>query len=209
MSNSLAPRRRSGERVRVRGIRQHSPGIYKMDGRGIYLLTGEQFTKSRISIMKNLIPFLAACLIASALLAGPSAPPVFQLRLALDTPSADSQPMPLITTDHDYTFTNLLYIQKTVLLDQTALKSVKQGKDARGQPMISIALTEAGAKQFAEVTRENIHKRLAIIIHGRIRSAPVIAAEISGGAFQISGSTLGKQEAQDLATEINSALHNK
>jgi preprotein translocase subunit SecD len=160
--------------------------------------------------MRKLIPVITAGLIASAaLLAGPSAPPVFQMRLALDTPSGDSEPMTLITKDRDNTFTNVLYIQKTVLLDQTSLKSAKPDKDGLGNPVISITLTEDGSKQFAEVTRQNIHKRLAIIINGKLREAPVIGSEIPGGVIQIAGSTLGKKEAQDLAREINGALGRK
>ena len=131
--------------------------------------------------------------------------PVFQMRLALDNPSADSEQMTLITKSQDDTFTNVLNVQKTVLLDQTALQSAKSSTDASGQAVIEIKFTRDGAKRFAEVTRENIHKRLAIIIDGQLYEAPVIQTEILGGEGQLSGS-FSKEEARELAAKINESL---
>jgi preprotein translocase subunit SecD len=159
--------------------------------------------------MKKLIQSIAVCIIASlAVAADSSAAPVFQMRLVLDTPSGDSEPMTLITKNKNNTYTNVLNVQKTVLLDHTALKSAKPGADALGQPVIEIAFTDAGANRFAQVTRQNIHKRLAIIIDGQICEAPMIAMEVTGGTAQISGS-FSKQEAKDLAGKINGALTKK
>jgi hypothetical protein len=159
-----------------------------------------------IDTMKKLIPLIVACLIVSAaIVAGSSTPPVFQIRLVLDTPSGDSEPMTLVTKYGDNINTDVLNIQKKVLLDQTALKSAKPGQDGLGQPVIYIDLTHAGAKQFAEMSRQNIHKRLAIIINGQICQAPFVQTEISGGKIQISG-RFSKQEVEDLAGKISEAL---
>jgi preprotein translocase subunit SecD len=91
------------------------------------------------------------------------------------------------------------------LLNQTALKSAKAAKDALGQSVIEITFTEVGAKQFAEITRENLNKRLAIIIYGQVCQAPIIRTEVTGGKAQISGAFSNK-EAKMLARKIAESL---
>jgi SecD/SecF fusion protein len=99
-----------------------------------------------------------------------------------------------------------LYVQKKVLLDQTDLKSASViTNQPAGKPWIQITFTDAGAKRFAKVTRQNIGKRLAIIIDGRLYSAPTIKSEIRGGKAEINGNFSGT-EAQDLATRINQSV---
>jgi preprotein translocase subunit SecD len=127
------------------------------------------------------------------------------MRLALDTPSANTEPMTLITKNKDNTYSDVLNVQKTVLLNQTALQSAKSSTDALGQAVIEINFTGDGGKRFAEVTRQKMHKRLAIIIDGQLYEAPVIQMEISGGKALISGS-FSKQEARELAAKINESL---
>ena len=63
-------------------------------------------------------------------------------------------------------------------------------------------------QRFAEVTRENIGRRLAIIVDGRICSAPVIQGEISGGKAQITGN-FSEKEAKELAAKISFAITEK
>lgn len=136
------------------------------------------------------------------------AAPVFQMRLADEAPSGNSERMSYVTHYDQHTVTNVYYVQKTVLLDETALKSATPGKDALGHGIIDITFTDAGAKRFAEVTRQNLHKRLAIIIDGQILEAPMVQSEILGGKAQISGS-FSKGETRDLARKINEAVKRK
>jgi preprotein translocase subunit SecD len=74
-----------------------------------------------------------------------------------------------------------------------------------GKPRLQITFTDAGAKQLAEVTHQNIGKRLAIIIDGRLYSAPTIKSEIRGGQAEITGN-FSETEAQDLAAKINQSV---
>ena len=67
---------------------------------------------------------------------------------------------------------------------------------------IGFTLTPAGQKQFAEITRANIGRRLAIVIYGKIISAPRINSEISSGNGQISGN-FKAEEAARLATILS------
>ena len=74
-----------------------------------------------------------------------------------------------------------------------------------GESRIQITFTDAGAKRFAKVTHQNMGKRLAIIIDGRLYSAPTVKSEVRGGQAEISGN-FSESEAQDLATKINQSV---
>ena len=131
---------------------------------------------------------------------------VFQFRLVLNAPSAKADPMTVVQQGADAKAAQTLYIQKKVLLDQTDLMSASViTNQPAGKPRIQITFTDAGAKRFAKVTRQNIGKRLAIIIDGRLYSAPMIKSEIRGGQAEISGN-FSEPEAQDLATKINQSV---
>lgn len=54
-------------------------------------------------------------------------------------------------------------------------------------PSIALELTDEGAKLFAEITKENVGKRLAVYLDGAPISAPVVQEEITGGKAQITG----------------------
>ena len=70
-----------------------------------------------------------------------------------------------------------------------------------GKIAVSFQLTGDGTKKFADVTKNNRNRRLAIIIDNKIRSAPNIDEPIYSGRAQISGS-FSEQEAKDLALVI-------
>ena len=55
------------------------------------------------------------------------------------------------------------------------------------------------------LTKENLNKRLAIVLDGHLYSAPVIRSEISEGKAQITGS-FTEEEARELAAKINNAI---
>ncbi|HOW36272.1 MAG TPA: protein translocase subunit SecD [Candidatus Omnitrophota bacterium] len=56
-----------------------------------------------------------------------------------------------------------------------------------GEPRISLGLTAAGAKTFAELTQNNVGERLAIVLDGEVLSAPNIREPILSGDAEISG----------------------
>jgi RNA polymerase sigma factor (sigma-70 family) len=135
-----------------------------------------------------------------------AAPSVFQFRLVLNAPSAKADPMTIVQPDADAKAAETLYVQKKVLLDQTDLKSASViTNQPAGKLRIDITFTDAGAKRFAKVTRQNIGKRLAIIIDGRLYSAPTIRAEIRDGKAEVSGN-FSEAEANDLAAKINQSV---
>lgn len=72
-----------------------------------------------------------------------------------------------------------------------------------GTPQVSLQLTGEGAKLFAEITRKNIGKLVAIYLDGVPISIPVVQNEIPDGRAVISGK-FTPQEAKLLATRLNS-----
>ena len=143
--------------------------------------------------------------LAPANAAESSTPAVFQLRLVADTPTANSEDMAVIDQRKNAGQQERLSVEKTVLIDQTGVKSATVRKDPLGQPQIEVSFTERGKKRLAEVTRDSLGKRLAIVINGKLYSAPKILSEISGGMAMISGN-FTESEAKDLAGKINAAL---
>ncbi len=134
-------------------------------------------------------------------------PPFFQIRLVVDGPADDAEKMidQSINQATDQVYSQVLFVQKAILLDQTAIQSAQVEKDALGHRVIDITFTDAGRKQFAQITREHLHQRLAIVIDGKVATAPVIQSEISGGTCQITGS-FSEAEAQALTAKINEAI---
>ncbi|MEF8750887.1 MAG: protein translocase subunit SecD, partial [Candidatus Accumulibacter necessarius] len=70
------------------------------------------------------------------------------------------------------------------------------------EPAVHLTLDSAGARIFKDVTRDNVGKRMAIVLiekgKGEVVTAPVIRAEIGGGRVQISG-RMSTMEANDTA----------
>jgi len=113
------------------------------------------------------------------LAAQPNKPAPFQLQLVLDGPGENSMPM---TNNASGAGGETLRVQKTPLLDYTAISSATVTRNqSSGAPEISIEFSEEGKELFAAVTKENINRRLAIVLDGQLYSAPVIRSEISGG----------------------------
>ena len=93
-------------------------------------------------------------------------------------------------------------VKRDVLLTGENLTDAQAGFDDTQQPAVHLTLDAKGARIFRDVTRENINKRMAIILfekgRGEVVTAPVIRSEIGGGRVQISGS-MSTMEATDTA----------
>ena len=91
-----------------------------------------------------------------------------------------------------------LLLEKKVELTGSGLKDAYVGIDNNGLPEVRLEFNRKGAGRFAKITGANIEKRLAIVLDGKVFSAPVIRDRIPGGKAQISG-RFTMQEAKDLA----------
>ncbi|OGI07807.1 MAG: protein-export membrane protein SecD [Candidatus Margulisbacteria bacterium GWF2_35_9] len=92
-------------------------------------------------------------------------------------------------------------ILKKTVMSGNELKWAGPGVDEYGKPLVNIEFTPEGAKKFADVTRRNVGKPLAILLDGTIISAPNINGPIPGGKAQISGS-FSLEEVQDLVVKL-------
>ena len=81
--------------------------------------------------------------------------------------------------------------------DAIADANVRRGDQLEGL-YVELALNSVGSTAFDRLTAENVGRRLAIILDGRVYSAPVIQERISGGIASITGN-FNFQEARDLA----------
>ena len=94
-------------------------------------------------------------------------------------------------------------VKKQVVLTGENLTDAQPGFDSQTQePTVNLTLDSKGSRIFRDVTRENVNKRMAIILFekgkGEVVTAPVIRAEIGGGRVQISG-RMTTAEANDTA----------
>ncbi len=96
-----------------------------------------------------------------------------------------------------------IIVLRQVVLTGDNLTDAQPGFDSQTQePVVNLTLDAKGARVFRDVTRENVGKRMAIVLFekgkGEVVTAPVIRSEISGGRVQISG-RMTTQEANDQA----------
>ncbi|MGP1360293.1 protein translocase subunit SecD [Campylobacter sp.] len=97
------------------------------------------------------------------------------------------------------------YVVKNIpVLDGSMLTDAKVAFSQQNNlPIINFTLNSEGARIFGDFTGANVGKRLAIVLDGKVYSAPVINERIGGGSGQISGGfTL--DEAHDVAIALRS-----
>ena len=91
-----------------------------------------------------------------------------------------------------------LIVQKTPLLYGQNLTDAQQTFENGAQPVVAFKFDNIGARKFGDATAKNVGRRFAIVLDGKIISAPVIKDAILGGSGIISGS-FTVQSASDLA----------
>lgn len=96
-----------------------------------------------------------------------------------------------------------IMVKKRVELTGERLTDAQPGFDGQtNEPAVHLTLDSTGSRTFKELTRENVGKRMAILLFergkGEVITAPVIRTEIGGGRVQISG-RMTTQEANETA----------
>jgi len=94
-------------------------------------------------------------------------------------------------------------VHEIPILDGGMLTDAHVGFDQNNRPLINFSLNAEGAEIFGDFTGKNVGKRLAVVLDGKVYSAPVINERIGGGSGQISGS-YSVMEAKDLAIALRS-----
>lgn len=130
-----------------------------------------------------------------------------QLRLVEDSPSAmaaiASGTVPFGMEAFQDTNGQTILLRRQVLLTGENLQDARAGRNPQTQqPTVNLSLDDNGARIFRETTRNNIGKRIAIVLfennRGQVVTAPVIRSEIPNGQVEISGS-MSLPEAADTA----------
>ncbi|TBH21536.1 protein translocase subunit SecD [Thermus thermamylovorans] len=89
------------------------------------------------------------------------------------------------------------------LLTGADLADARAVFDPFGRPQVSLTFTPEGARRFEEVTRANIGRQLAVVLDGKVYTAPVIRQAITGGQAVIEG-LASLEEASEIALVLRS-----
>ncbi len=89
-------------------------------------------------------------------------------------------------------------VERDAMLTGEDVADARPAFDQMNQAYVTLTFNNAGGKIFERVTSENVGKRMAIVLDGKVYSAPVIRERIAGGRASISGN-FTTAEAQDLA----------
>ncbi len=92
----------------------------------------------------------------------------------------------------------LLEKQAVLAGDALANATVTFSQSEFNEPVVALKFNAEGAKKFAEITTNNVGKRLAIVLDGKVQSAPRIKEPIPSGEAVITG-RFAVEQAQDLA----------
>jgi len=87
-------------------------------------------------------------------------------------------------------------------LEGEVITNAKDGFD-QSKPIVSMQMNIEGTRIWADLTRKNLHRAIAVVLDDVVYTAPEIQSEITGGNSQISGH-FTIEETKDLANTLNS-----
>ena len=88
-------------------------------------------------------------------------------------------------------------------LEGDVIVDAKDEFDNFGHPCVSMSMNNEGARLWAQLTKQNVGKAIAIVLDGVVYSAPRVNGEISGGNSQITGN-FTIEDTKDLANTLKS-----
>jgi preprotein translocase subunit SecD len=94
-----------------------------------------------------------------------------------------------------------IVVQKRALVSGEMLSNAQATFDQYGAPAVSFTFDSIGARRFADVTKNNVGKRFAVVLDNTVITAPVIQEPIPNGQGIITGS-FTTQSASDLALQL-------
>lgn len=91
-----------------------------------------------------------------------------------------------------------VYVEKRIALGGEHLVDAQVSFGEHNEAKVAFRFDTAGGRKFAEITRNNVNRMLAIVLDNKVVSAPNINGVIAGGSGEITGN-FTSQEATDLA----------
>lgn len=92
-----------------------------------------------------------------------------------------------------------IVVEKRVMVAGDRLTDARANFNQQtGEPVVTFRFDSVGAREFGDVTKENVNRRFAIVLDNKVISAPVIREPILGGSGEISGN-FTVQSANDLS----------
>lgn len=88
-------------------------------------------------------------------------------------------------------------------LEGNVITTARDGFTQMGQPCVTMQMNSDGARRWAQLTKANINRAIAIVLDNSVYSAPRVNSEISGGNSKITGN-FTIEETKDLANTLNS-----
>ncbi|MDR0987948.1 MAG: protein translocase subunit SecDF, partial [Prevotellaceae bacterium] len=88
-------------------------------------------------------------------------------------------------------------------LEGDVVTTAKNDYDQFGKPAVSMSMNNDGARRWAQLTKKNINKSIAIVLDNYVYSAPNVSTEITGGNSIITGNFTPEQT-KDLANVLRS-----
>ena len=88
-------------------------------------------------------------------------------------------------------------------LEGDVITNGKDDFDQMGHPCVSMQMNSDGARQWSQITKQNIGRGVAIVLDDAVYSAPRILSQIDGGNSQITGN-FTIEDTKDLANTLNS-----
>jgi len=120
--------------------------------------------------------------------------PILEFRLAVKNAQEILELNPEATVDELF--------EQTGLSGRYLSRALVEFNSTTGAPLVGLVFDKEGSDLFAKITREHINEVLAIVLDGKVITAPVIIDEISDGKAQITG-TFTPVEAKDLVRNLN------
>lgn len=105
--------------------------------------------------------------------------------------------LPMQTRQGENATPEMLPVEALVAMTGEHITNASVQFDEKGQPNVSLSFDKQGSRAFSRITGENLKRRLAIVLDGKVHSAPVIQSQIEDTASITGHFTL--EEATDLA----------
>ncbi len=137
-----------------------------------------------MSLLPHRLLFAATCFcLTTSLQAARADEPT---KAKLEFRRAETKPADGLTVAMVPGHTDKIYLHKAAELTEEDIAAVAAGIDQRLNPCIDITFTKKGAEKMEKLSESQMDKPIAILVEGKVISAPIVKSKLSGQA-QITG----------------------